>query len=80
MYNGILYENKQARGNNMSQSGARIEYKGLLATDPQELRLPTGNTIAERSLVPLTKRLVMRGAFKSAKTGLIVDPQTKFIE
>lgn len=48
--------------------------------DPVELRLPAGKTIAERSLVPLTKRLVMSGAFKSAKTGLIVDPQTKVIE
>ena len=64
----------------MRQTGNRIDYKGLLSQNPQELRLPAGKTIAERSHVPLTKRLVMAGAFKSAKTGLIVDPQTKIIE
>ena len=80
VYTGILYENKRARGFGLNHCGAVIGYKGLLAKDPDELRLPTNRTITERSYTPFTKRLIMNGTFKSAKTGLIIDDQTKVIE
>ena len=80
MYNGILYESKQARGFFLKHSDSCIDYKGLLARDPGELRLPANKTITQRSYTPFRNRLIMNGAFKAAKSGLIIDPQTKYIE